>query len=476
MVFNTLSGRFLGLTILFVVIAEVLIFVPSIARFRLDYLQNRLDLAQLAALALLATPDEMVAPDLEAELLDTAEVLNVVLRRDDVRELVLASQLPAPVVETFDIRDAGVDDADARRPARLCRPRRPHHPGDRAPSQSARSEIEVTLHEWPLRKAMIAYGLRILYLSLAISVATGALLFFAVQRFIVRPISRVVDHMTAYQDDPEDASRIIEPQGGARELVQAETALHDLQVRLTGALRQKERLAALGGAVAKISHDLRNLLTTAQILADRIDASTDPGVKRTAPKLLSSLSRAISLCERTLTFGRAEEPPPEPAVFPLAPLVEEVLAGERLATPEACAGFVAEIPAELKVRADADQLFRVLSNLVRNAAQAIEAAGHNGRVTIAAREAAGQTEIRVADTGPGLPQKARDNLFQPFRGGVRQGGSGLGLVIAAELCAGTAARWRWSRPGRGGRSFASCCRRRGREPGAITRSGSRGSR
>ena len=201
------------------------------------------------------------------------------------------------------------------------------------PSQSARSEIEVTLHEWPLRNAMIAYGLRILYLSLAISVATGALLFFAVQRFIVRPISRVVEHMTAYQDDPEDASRIIEPQGGARELVQAETALHDLQVRLTGALRQKERLAALGGAVAKISHDLRNLLTTAQILADRIDASTDPGVKRTAPKLLSSLSRAISLCERTLTFGRAEEPPPEPAVFPLAPLVEEVLAGERLATP-----------------------------------------------------------------------------------------------------------------------------------------------
>ena len=285
MVFNTLSGRFLGLTILFVVIAEVLIFVPSIARFRLDYLQNRLDLAQLAALALLATPDEMVAPDLEAELLDTAEVLNVVLRRDDVRELVLASQLPAPVVETFDIRDA--ESTTLMRDALRVYAAR----GDRIirvigrPSQSARSEIEVTLHEWPLRKAMIAYGLRILYLSLAISVATGALLFFAVQRFIVRPISRVVDHMTAYQDDPEDASRIIEPQGGARELVQAETALHDLQVRLTGALRQKERLAALGGAVAKISHDLRNLLTTAQILADRIDASTDPGVKRTAPKL-----------------------------------------------------------------------------------------------------------------------------------------------------------------------------------------------
>ena len=42
----------------------------------------------------------------------------------------------------------------------------------------------------------------------------------------------------------------------------------------------------------------------------------------------------------------------------------------------------------------------------------------------------------MRDTGPGLPQQARDNLFQPFRGGVRQGGSGLGLVIAAELVKG----------------------------------------
>ena len=130
-----------------------------------------------------------------------------------------------------------------------------------------------------------------------------------------------------------------------------------------------------------------------------------------------------------------------------------MLAGERLATPEACAGFVAEIPADLKVRADADQLFRVLSNLVRNAAQAIEAAGHNGRVTVAAREAAGQTEIRVTDTGPGLPQKARDNLFQPFRGGVRQGGSGLGLVIAAELVRGHGGTLALEQTGSGGTVF-----------------------
>lgn len=436
MPFNTLSGRFLGLTIVFVVIAEVLIFVPSVARFRQDYLQGRLELAQVAALALLATPDDAVAPDLNKELLATADVLNVVLRRNDVRELVLQSDMPAPVAETFDLRDADrmttMTDAlrvfleDHDRIIRVIGRTR----------QGVKGEVEVTLHEWPLRDAMIDQGRRILYISLAVSLATAALLFLAVQRFIVRPIARLVDHMTAYRDDPEDMSRIIAPGHGARELREAETALHELEVRLAAELKQKDRLAGLGGAVAKVSHDLRNMLTTAQLLADRIEASSDPAVRRTAPKLVGSLARAINLCERTLTYGKAEELPPEPTEGPLEPLVAEVLENERAADTLSRVAFAGDIPAGLAVRADRDQLYRVLSNLVRNAAQAIEASGGEGRVTVRARETEGRSEIRVVDTGPGLPQRARDNLFRPFRGGVRQGGAGLGLVIAAELVRG----------------------------------------
>jgi signal transduction histidine kinase len=436
MFFNTLSGRFLGLTILFVVIAEVLIFVPSIARFRTDYLQNRLELAQIAALTLLATPDEVVAPDLEKELLRTAEVLNVVLRRDDVRELVLETRPAPPVVRTYDLSKAS-SLASMRSALRVLLSKH-----DRIirvigqTQQGMRSEIEVSLHEWPLRNALVDHAQRILLISLAISVATATLLFLAVRWLIVRPMSRVVAHMTAYRDDPEDPSRIIAPESGARELRQAETALRDLELQLTAALRQRERLAGLGSAVAKVSHDLRNMLTTAQLMADRIEASADPAVSRTAPKLVSSLARAINLCERTLAYGKAEELPPEPVRVPLLPLVQEVLDNEREAATTECVDFVAEVPEGLQVRADPDQLFRVLSNLVRNAAQAIEASGKAGSVTVLASRAAGHSEIRISDTGPGLPQRARENLFQPFRGGVRQGGTGLGLVIAAELVRG----------------------------------------
>jgi signal transduction histidine kinase len=435
MFFNTLSGRFLGLTIIFVVIAEVLIFVPAIARFREGYLQNRLELAQLAALALLASPDE-VSPELEKELLSTADVLKVVLKREGVRELVLSGAMPARLDRRFDIRSPMSTTLmrDALEVFFVGEDRVVQVVG--RTRQGAGGVIEVVLHETPLREAMVAYGMRVLYLSLLISVATAALLFFAVQRFIVRPMQRVIDNMAAYRDDPEDASRIIAPQDGVREIARAETALHDLQVRLTGSLRQKDRLAGLGAAVAKISHDLRNMLTTAQLLADRIETSSDPAVRRTAPKLVGSLSRAIQLCERTLAFGKAEEAPPVLAVCALAPLVEEVLTNERMAGTASCVTFRADIPEGLRVRADVDQLFRVLTNLVRNAAQAIEAARNQGTVTVMAQGGEEWTEIRVADTGPGLPVKARENLFQPFRGGVRLGGTGLGLAIAADLVRG----------------------------------------
>ena len=101
---NSLTGRFLGLTILFVMLAEVLIFVPSVARFRADYLQVRLERGQIASLALLG--NDMLEMDLEEELLENAGVYNVVLVRDDYRQLMLSSPIPSEVDATFDMRGA----------------------------------------------------------------------------------------------------------------------------------------------------------------------------------------------------------------------------------------------------------------------------------------------------------------------------------------------------------------------------------
>ncbi|WP_424933551.1 sensor histidine kinase [Amaricoccus macauensis] len=436
MFLRTLSGRFLGLTILFVMIAEVLIFVPSVARFRLDYLQNRLDLAQLAALAALSREETELPAEMRRELLDTADVMIVVLMRNGVRELALADEMPGRPAATYDIRDPSAWDL-VKGAGRVFLT-----PGDRVirvigqTRKGTEGVVDVVLQEAPLRAALMDYGLRIFYLSLVISAATAALLFIAVQFLIVGPINRVIAHMVAYRDDPEDTTRIIAPKSGTQELLDAENALHDLEVRLTSALRQKERLAALGRAVAKISHDLRNMLTTAQLLADSLETIENPKVRRIAPKLVKSLSRAVSLCDRTLTFGKAEEPAPELEQISLHDLVCEVVENERQTTNTRLVEIRSEVSPDVMVRADAEQLFRVLSNLIRNSAQAIAASGQAGSVRVEASQQDGRTFIRVADTGPGLPPKARDNLFKPFQGGARQGGNGLGLVIADEIIRG----------------------------------------
>ena len=431
---NTLSGRFLILTTVFVMLAEILIFVPSVSRFRLDYLNNRLERAQLASLALLA--DDMLETELEAELLANAGVYNVVLRRDEMRQLVLSSPIPKPIGYTFDLRMGSAVMLIRDAMMRLVTPEDQVIRVIGAPVRDAGLLIEITLETAPLRAAMLDYGLRILLLSAVISVLTALLLFGAVRMVLVKPIKGVVGHMQRYARAPEDARGLITPKASLRELREAEEALLRLQTELTQALKQKERLAQLGGAVAKISHDLRNILTSAQLFTDRIEMSEDPLVRRLAPKLVNSITRAVSLCEGTLAFGRAEEPAPTFSLVALHEVIDDIAESETLAAKDSPVEIVNEVPAGSTLRGDKEQIFRIAMNLVRNARQAIAATGKEGRVSVSLREDDSAWWLVVADTGPGLPKKAQDNLFTPFQGGARKGGSGLGLAIAAELARG----------------------------------------
>ncbi len=432
---STLSGRFLILTIIFVMLAEVLIFVPSVARFREDYLLDRLERAQIASLALEA--DNMLSTELEAELLDTAGVFNVVLLRREMRELALSSPMPyRSLSASYDLRNPGwptlIRDAMMRLVVRENQMIRVIG----APVRDAGLLIEVTLETAPLRRAMIDYGLRVLALSAAISAMTAMLLFVAVRVLLVRPIKDAVGYMQRYAAAPEDARGIIKPQARLVELRETEEALFKLQTELTHALKQKQRLAQLGAAVAKVSHDLRNILTSAQLFTDRIEMSDDPLVGRLAPKLVNSITRAVSLCESTLAFGRAEEPAPTLAMVDLAEIVNDVIEAERLAAGNDHITWRRDIPLPFHLRADSEQLYRVIQNLLRNARQAIAAANLPGEILLRAREDDDNWWIEISDTGPGLSAKARAHLFQPFQGGTRKGGSGLGLAIAAELIQG----------------------------------------
>ncbi len=450
-ILTSLSGRFLMLTIAFVMLAEVLIFVPSIARFREDYLLLRLEKAQIASLALLAD-DGLVSEGLSKELLANAGVYNVVLHRDEMRQLILTSPMPGEVTRTYDLRTATPWTLIRDALAELVDTQQTAFRVIGNTTQEAGLSIEVAMPSGPLRAAMFDYGLNILLLSALISAVTALLLFLSARRILVVPIRRVVRHMAAYADAPEDVRRVITPTSRVTELREAEEALASLQTQLIHALRQKAHLAQLGAAVSKVSHDLRNILTTSQLFADRLERSDDPAVARIAPKLVASITRAVALCSSTLTFGKAEEPPPRLSTVALRPLADDVIEDVTMGDRPGIACLV-DMPSAMTLHADAEQLYRVLANLIRNAVQALEATGKGGTVEISAGESDTGWWIRVGDTGPGLPAKAREHLFTAFQGGARKGGTGLGLAIASELVRGHGGTLDLARSDAGGTEF-----------------------
>jgi signal transduction histidine kinase len=283
---------------------------------------------------------------------------------------------------------------------------------------------------------MLRFSANILLLSLLISGITAALVFLALHYMFVRPLRHMTANMMAFHGQPENPASIIVPSGRQDEIGMAERELAAMQRDLALMLQQKNRLAALGLAVSKINHDLRNLLTTAQLFSDRLSSLPDPRVQRFAPKLMRALERAIAFCESTLSYGRAQETPSDRRPIVLEPLVEEVRETLGLG-PDTPVRWIDAVERGLTVDADPDQLFRILLNLARNAVQALEgrAAEDPGRdqVRITGRREGAVVVIEVSDTGPGISDAAREHMFEAFQGSTRTGGTGLGLAIAAEL-------------------------------------------
>jgi signal transduction histidine kinase len=428
-----LSAKLLLLTILFVMLAEVLVFVPSVSNFRRQWLMERMAAAQIASLAAEAAPGGQLPATLRNELLERAKVKAIAVKRADSRQLIIEMDMPADIDGSYDLRHASwltlIADALMVYVA----------PDDRIirvvgePGFDEGEFIEVVMGEAPLKAAMIRYGLDILGLSILISIITAALVYLSLDALLVKPMTKLTWNIVRFSERPEDPSRIINPSSRRDEIGTAERELSSMQRELAETLSQKTRLAALGLAVSKISHDLRNMLSSAQLLSDRLITVKDPTVQRLVPKLIASLDRAIRLCARTLDFGQAQEIPPRRQRFELAPLVTEV--GDSLGLPRPkLIGWSVHIEEALEVDADRDQLFRVLSNLCRNAVQALESQDEaTGEIVVAARREGSVTVIEVADTGPGVPERARAHLFKAFQSVAREGGTGLGLAIAAEL-------------------------------------------
>jgi signal transduction histidine kinase len=441
-----LSGKLLLLTILFVMIAEVLIYVPSIANYRLNWLADRVAVARTVAIVLNANNDPTEVPgqpekfklpeNVVLQVLDNLGAKMVAVKTGNQRKLLAVNDMPHEIHHDIDLRETSsmraiwraIDtllfssDTDVMRIV-----------GQGPPGTDF---IEIVIDQSQLRAKMFGFSRNILLLSLLISAITATLVYLSLHYLFVRPLNRLTTNMVNFREDPENASLIVQPSGRSDEIGIAERELGAMQRDLASMLQQKSHLAALGLAVSKINHDLRNLLASAQLFSDRLASVPDPNVQRFAPKLMQSLERAIAFCQSTLSYGQVKEPPPERKPVALEALVEDVR--ETLGiSAESRVRWITSVERGLLVDADTDQLFRIMLNLARNALQALESRAPNepGRdqLRITGRREGAVVAIEVSDTGPGVSERARAHLFEAFQGSTRRGGSGLGLAIAAEL-------------------------------------------
>ena len=429
-----LSARLLLATALVVVFANLLIVPTLLAIRQQEWLSDRVAAGELASFVVEAAPEGKVTDRLNQEILASAGVVSVAIQTGGLRRLVLA---PPRLPRTPYLIDLRRQDPVSSLSASLGTL---FGGGDRMlrvidrPRYRSAEFVEILAPDAPLQRLLLAYLGELLIGALLTSAMAGALVYLFLNLLLVRPIQRITRSMERFRANPEDPAARLTPSGRGDEIGRAEVELDRMQADLRAALSSRARLAALGQAVAKINHEMRNMLTSAQIASERLAGSGDPTVARVLPRLERALDRAVTLAANVLTFGRTEEPGPAPRPAPLRAALEA--AAEDAGLTPAGVRLETAIDDRVQATADPDQLHRILVNLMRNARESIDADEQRrgvGRVTAEYLAEEGMSVIRLADDGPGLPERARAHLFEPFTGSARRGGAGLGLAISREL-------------------------------------------
>ncbi|HEX3345135.1 MAG TPA: HAMP domain-containing sensor histidine kinase, partial [Polyangiaceae bacterium] len=197
--------------------------------------------------------------------------------------------------------------------------------------------------------------------------------------------------------------------------------------RLTTALGERERLAALGRIAAGIAHEVRNPLASMKLRADlaRTSGEATPAVARDLDDIASEIARLDRLVSDLLVVAGRRAGPQEEVDLRVV-----VARRAALLAPWATEkGTSVAVDGEARANVDPDAIARAVDNLLRNA---VEASASGGRVDVHVGLEGGEASITVVDHGPGVPAARAGELFEPFFT-TKPSGTGLGLALARSV-------------------------------------------
>ena len=207
----------------------------------------------------------------------------------------------------------------------------------------------------------------------------------------------------------------------ARQFNAMTAALKEHQEQLV----QSEKLAGVGRLAAGVAHEINNPLAVILGYTRLLQKRAEGPLREDLAVIEEETLRAKEIVEGLLDLSRPMQVAPEPVDLRAA--TEEVVS--RLREAAVLDGVEVSITGQAAVAGHPSKLRQVLSNLVRNAA---EAAGRGGAVAVSLTERDGEADVAVRDTGPGLDPAALSRLFEPFFT-TKARGTGLGLAISRAI-------------------------------------------
>jgi len=274
----------------------------------------------------------------------------------------------------------------------------------------------------------------LVFLGLPVLITAGLLM---IRRAEQRPMADLIKTIHMMADDPTVTQPIPESIRKIKDFDDLAQALELLQLNMVRILQHRERLAEIGEGVAKINHDIRNVLSSATLVSDALMASDDDNVRKSAPFVMRSLEQAVDLCQSMLDYLK-QAPTPTYVNFDLMVLLEEVKDATSLEI---------SYSGPRAMYADRGMMYRILLNLGRNAGTAGATA-----LNIDVWRVGHLAIFDISDNGAGIPRDLWPTLFSPFKSRQSSGG-GLGLTIARDLALSQDAILKLSRSSEAGSEF-----------------------